>query len=214
MSAFLQQQGVGVTLGGMPILEVGVAAVADEVTAPDGFDFADFPGIDELFHLAGVVHVAHVVTDHQFGAVAVGGFKDTVGSSQCDGKGFFHVDRHFVLQSENAHLFVKKVGSSNKNTVQIFLFDHLFVVFVDIGFALEFFLIAFEEKFTGIGVDVSTGNDPHAVFRLVGIICQCAAAGTADDTETKFFFHIAVSCNKYYEITNKSNILCQNFFCQ
>ena len=73
--------------------------------------------------------------------------------------------------------------------------------------------VAFAQQLEAeLRIDVSTGNDPHAVLRLVGIVSQCAAAGTADDTETKFFFHIAVSCNKYVKLRTNQIYSVETFF--
>ena len=41
ISAFLEQHGVALAAVSMPIPEVGITAVADEVAAPDGFYFPD-----------------------------------------------------------------------------------------------------------------------------------------------------------------------------
>ncbi|MDI2022156.1 hypothetical protein PJL18_02686 [Paenarthrobacter nicotinovorans] len=65
VGALLKQEGRDVGALGVPVLEVVVPAVADEVAAPDRFDVPDPAILDELAHLYYHRHVAHVVADIQ-----------------------------------------------------------------------------------------------------------------------------------------------------
>ena len=93
VSAFLQQQSAGVFLFGVPVFEICVPAVVDEVAAPAALDFADHAGINDLFHLEYGREVAHVVTDEKFAFRAVRGTQDPVTPFKGDRHGFFQIDR-------------------------------------------------------------------------------------------------------------------------
>ena len=63
VAGLLQQQGVPLRAVGVPVLEVVVAAVADEVAHPDGLDLADLAALDDLVHEPDDGRVAEVVAD-------------------------------------------------------------------------------------------------------------------------------------------------------
>ena len=85
VGGLLQQQTTDVTSFGVPVLEVVVPAVADEVAAPYGLDLADTAGADDVTHGPHDVHVPHVVSDVQTRACAIGGLEDPGGSLEIDG---------------------------------------------------------------------------------------------------------------------------------
>ena len=61
MCTFLQQQAGAFAAFGMPILEVGIAAVGDKVPAPSRLYFTDASTVNEFFHLLHKGHVTHII---------------------------------------------------------------------------------------------------------------------------------------------------------
>lgn len=76
--ALLQQQAGGEASVRVPVLEVEVPAVADEMAAPDGLDLTDRPLGDQFTHGHHDRHVAHVVAHVQRGPIPVGGREQPV----------------------------------------------------------------------------------------------------------------------------------------
>ena len=59
--AFLQEEPGGVFALGMPVAEIGVAAVVHEMTTPARLNLADQSRVDDLLHFEDDREVPHVV---------------------------------------------------------------------------------------------------------------------------------------------------------
>ena len=101
----------------VPVLEVVVAPVADEVAAPDRFHLADAALLDDAAQRAHHVHVAHVVADVQGRARAVRGLQDAVGSFDRDGDRLFEEDRNPGLEQGAGDVLVGVVGAGDDGRV-------------------------------------------------------------------------------------------------
>ena len=101
----------------VPVFEVVVASVADEVAAPDRFHLADAPLLDDAAQRAHHVHVAHVVADIQGRACPVRGLQDSVGSFDRDGDRLFEEDRDPCLEQRAGDVLVGVVGAGDDGGV-------------------------------------------------------------------------------------------------
>ena len=110
MRAFLQQQRTGVLPVGMPVTEIGVAAIAHEMPAPDRLDFTDHTGLNDFSHPVRKFHVAHIVAEHQMGSVLFGRPQNPVGTFDGDGDRFFQINRGFAPQSKTCLFLVAEIG--------------------------------------------------------------------------------------------------------
>ena len=184
--ALLQQQAVAVRLSGVPVAEIGVAAVADEVAAPDRLDFSDRSGVDDLLHLADERHVTHVVADDELGSAGVSCLEDAVGAVDRDCDRFFEIDRNPVFERIDGMLFVQKVRTGDDDAVELLFVDHFAVVGVDGRLRAVFFAVAVEEHLPLFRVAVRAGDDARFAGQI-GVIGECAAPRAADKSDSEFF---------------------------
>ena len=128
MCTLLEEQAVGIFLFGVPVAEISIAAVVDEVTAPAALDFTDHTGVDNFFHLEDDGEVAHIVTDEEFGTGFHRSFQDTVATFNGDCHGLFKVDGFPGFESGNSHFFVTIVRSGNKDSINVFNLEYIAIV--------------------------------------------------------------------------------------
>ena len=117
VGGLLQQQTRGVLAGRVPVLEVVVAAVADEVTAPDRLHLADGAAADQVAHRTHHVHVPHVVTHVELRAGLVGGAQDLDGVVHAGRQGFLDVDGNPGPEQLAGHLRVGVVGGGDQGRI-------------------------------------------------------------------------------------------------
>ena len=117
MRCLLQEEARRAAAIRVPVFEVVVAAVADEVAAPDRFHLADATLLDDAAQRAHHVHVAHVVTDVQGRARAIRGLEDPVCSFDRDGDRLFEEDRDPGLEQRAGDVLVGVVGAGDDGGV-------------------------------------------------------------------------------------------------
>ena len=123
MGALLQQQPGAVFPFGMPVLEVVVPAVSDEMAAPDGLDLADRAVGDQPVHYLDDVHVAHVVPDVEPGPGLVGGLQHGVGVRDGNRQRFLQKDRDARTQQIDGDGRVRIVGRQHEGGVDPMLYQ-------------------------------------------------------------------------------------------
>ena len=127
MRTFLEQQS-GTALFFRAVMAEVTAAVTDEVPAPHALDLSDDPRIDHLFEFQDKIHVAHIVSDHQFAAGTVSSFQNAVTPLKGDSHGFFQKDVLTRFQSGDSHLFMETVSDHDENCFNILIFDKFAVI--------------------------------------------------------------------------------------
>src|SRR5699024_7315259 len=110
----LQQQAGAAGPVGVPVLEVEVPAVADEVPAPDRLDLPDLALVDDLAHRAHHLHVPHVVPDVQRGAAARGCLQHRIGIGGGDRHRLFQVHRYPGAEQLGGHCSVRVVRTEHQ----------------------------------------------------------------------------------------------------
>jgi len=93
VARLLQQKGAGLRAVGVPVLEVVVAAVADEVAHPDALDLADLAPGDHVAHQPDDRGVPEVVPDVEGGAGLGRDGEDRVGVGHGGRERLLEVDR-------------------------------------------------------------------------------------------------------------------------
>ncbi len=126
VGALLQQQTGGVRPLRMPVLEVEVPAVADEVTAPHRAHAADRAVVDQFAHPPQHGQVTQVVTHVEPGAGAERGLEQRVAVGDGDGQRFLHEHRHARGEKEQRGPGVQMVGGEHEHGVQLVV-EHLLV---------------------------------------------------------------------------------------
>lgn len=126
VGALLQQQTCGVRPLGVPVLEVEVAAVADEVAAPHRAHAADRPVVDQLAHPPQHGKVTEVVAHVEPGAGAERGLEQRVAVGDGDGQRLLHEHRNARGEEEQRGPGVQMVGGEYEHGVQLVV-EHLLV---------------------------------------------------------------------------------------
>ena len=188
VSSLLKQQTVGVALFGVPVTEIGVAAVSHEVTAPAHLNFADEPGVDDLFHREHHGEVTHVVAHEKFASRAHGGLEDPVAALDGDGHGLFQIDGLARLEGGDGHFFVEIVRGGDDDGPDGFDLQQIPVVGEGLGIG-EFFL----EMLLCGRVDIRTGDDLDTLFGTVSFESVNAAAPRGDQPDLQFFHENSLS---------------------
>lgn len=116
--ALLQQQAGGETSVRVPVLEVEVPAVADEMAAPDGLDLADHPLGDQFTHGHHDRHVPHVVAHVQPGPGLARSREQPVTPVGGDRHRFVQEHRYTGLKEVQADLLVRVVRSQHQRAVE------------------------------------------------------------------------------------------------
>jgi hypothetical protein len=129
VARLLQQERVHLAAVGVPVLEVVVTAVADEVPAPDGLDLADLATADDLAHQADDGGVPEVVSDVQRGAGPGRGVQHRVGVLDRDGERLLEVDGDARAEQVDRDLGVGPVRRGDDGGVDVtgevqVVFDH------------------------------------------------------------------------------------------
>lgn len=114
VGTLLQQQAGGPATVGVPVLEVEVAAVPDEVPAPDRLHLADRAGGDQFAHRQHHRHVPHVVADVQPGAALVRGLQHAVAAGGGDRQRLLHEHRYAGPEEVDRRVLVQVVGVVRK----------------------------------------------------------------------------------------------------
>ena len=117
VAGLLQQQGVGAGAVGVPVLEVVVAAVADEVAHPDRLDLADLAAVDDLLHEPHDAGVAEVVSDVEHAVRLGGGGQHAVGVGEGRREGLLQVDGDAVRQQVDGDVGVGVVGRGDDGRI-------------------------------------------------------------------------------------------------
>ena len=180
--AFLEEESGGVFLFGVPVAEIGVSAVVDEVTAPAALDLADGSRVDDPLHRQNGGEVAHVVADKQFGARFVGGPQNPVASLDGDRHRLFQKDRFSGFERGNGLFFMKIVRRSDHNRVDLPDFQQFRIVVEQIG-VREFLM----ELRAGSRMRIGSRNDFPTLFRLVHLPSVLSASGNSDQTDFHSF---------------------------
>lgn len=119
VGGLLEQQPGRVPAFGVPVLEVPVAAVADEVPDPDRLDLADGAVPDQVAHQSDDGHVAHVVADVEPGAGLVRRAQDRVAALDADVEGLLHEDRLARPERFAGQVGVGVVGGEDQDRVDV-----------------------------------------------------------------------------------------------
>ena len=104
--AFLEQEPGGISAFRVPVAEIGVSSVIDEVAAPCAFYVADDAGINDFLHFHDDGKMTHIVSHEQLGSGSHSGFQQTVTSLDCDCHRFFEVEWNSRFQNFNSDFFM------------------------------------------------------------------------------------------------------------
>ena len=182
MCAFLKKKTVGVALFGVPVTEIGVASVTDEVSCPADLDIADDAGLNDLSHLEDNGKVTHIVPDEQFGTGFHRSLEDAVATFDCDRHRLLKINRLARFQSVDRHFFMEIVGCGNENRTDFIHFQQFPVILENPGFR-EFFL----EFLSGFRRNICAGNDRDTLFRLMRLPSVVTASAGRDKTHFQCF---------------------------
>lgn len=161
VARLLQEQGVHLAAVGVPVLEVVVTAVADEVPAPDGLDLADLAPGHDLAHQADDGGVSEVVPDVQWCPGLRRGVQDRVGVLDRDGQRLLEVDGDARAEQVDRDLGVGPVRRGDDGRVDVA--GEVAVVFDHQGVRV----LVVPAVPAGRG-DVRDGHDPRLQRRVVG----------------------------------------------
>ncbi len=183
--ALLQKKSGRVLLFGMPVAEISVAAVADEMTAPAALDIADDARINDLFHLENRGEIAHIVSDEQLASAFVRGAQNAVAAFDRDRHRFFKEKSLSRLERGNGLLFMAVVRRCNHGSIDFLDFQQIDIV-VKHACLRKLFL----KLFPCGGFRVRSGDDLPALFRLVHL--PAVVTASADSNQSDFHhFHLS-----------------------
>ena len=173
--ALLKKQSGGVFLFGMPVAEIGVAAVVDEVTAPAALDVADGARVNDFFHFENGGEVAHIVTDEQFRAGFVRGAQNAVAAFNRDCHRFFEENGFSRLKRGNRLFFMAVIRRGDHDGINFLDFQQIGVIVKHLCFR-ELFM----ESIACGGFRIGSGNDFPTLFRLVHLPTVSAPSANGD----------------------------------
>ena len=182
----LQQQAGRVLPLGVPVAEVCVAAVADEVPAPDGLDLPDLAGLNDGLHLLERRHVSHVVADEQAIAVLACGVQEAVAVFDGDREGLFHVDGHTGLQGGHPVLGMQEVRRADEDGIEVLL-EQLAIV-ARRKDVLAVGRLSLRER---RAIGVADSDDPRSLSGPMGLRRHPSPASRANDADPQ----ISHRCN-------------------
>lgn len=171
----------------MPVAEVGVAAVIDEVAAPAALNVADQPGVDDLLHLQDHRKITHVVAHEKLRAGPHCGFENAVAPLERDRQRLFEVDGLARFERGDRHLLVQEIRRHDEDHADFRIVQE-FPVVAGHGGVRKRLLKLPARLFSRVGPH---GDDP-AVFRLMGAARVFAAAAGSDDSDFLRFHKITL----------------------
>lgn len=181
--AFLEQQTGRLGPFRVPVLEIGVPAVGGKMPAPAHLHLADGAFVNQFLHLQNKGHVAHVVTEVEFGLLSESGLQNPVATFNGNRHRFFQVNRFSRLQGRGCVFLVHEIRRSDENRIYIGSCQELPVVFGNKCFRSVFFL-EFRQKFIA---DVGSGNNFYTFFRFVRMLSQRSAAADSNNANVQIF---------------------------
>ena len=177
--ALLQQQPGGVPAFGMPVMEIGVAAIADEMAAPGALDLADDAAVDEFLHLQDGGVEAHVMPDVELAAVFHGAPQNALAAFDGDCQRLFQIDMLSGLEGGACHLLVEEIRGDDEHGIDLGHGQQLTVV----GEGLRLGECGGERRQRpGVGVRAG-GNHISLAGEVVVPAKILSAAAGADDAE-------------------------------
>jgi hypothetical protein len=176
--ALLKEQAGGEGAVGVPVAEVGLAAVAHEVPAPCGLHLADPPLVDPLLHLLHHPEIAHVVPDEQLRAARPRRVQHPVAPLDGDRHRLLQVDRDARVQEGQGLLLVEPVGGEHEHGVEPHVQQ---LAVVRDGLRARDLL---PELRLGLRVGVGEGDELPPFVRSVREEGQGAAQSPSDHTES------------------------------
>ena len=129
MTPLLQEQPGGVPPVRAPTAEVA-AAVRHKMTAPDGLDLPDDPGIHQFFHLLRKERITQIVPDHQPAFRAVCRLQNMIAALNGNRHGFFQKDRLARFQTLHRHLLMILVTHHDEHGFHRRIGDQFFRRFI------------------------------------------------------------------------------------
>ena len=184
----LQQQAGGVAPLRVPVAEIEIAPVADEMTHPARLHFADRAAGNERLHLLHEGHVTHVVSDVESRVGLRRGAQDTVAAGNGERHRLFQVKREPAPDHRHRLVFVQEVRRGDDDGVEFARQQHPVVAGGEEAGAI---VLAIARQ--GGRAHIAAGDNPRAAPGLVREQPeQRAASARANDANLQvgvFAFH-------------------------